>query len=41
MQQPEHRKVTAVVVLRHAAMCFAIQDSLWAKYKFGDMFKVN
>jgi len=32
---------TAVVVLRHSAMCFAIQDSLWAKYKFGDMFKVT
>jgi intracellular sulfur oxidation DsrE/DsrF family protein len=32
---------TAVVVLRHAAMCFAIQDSLWAKYKFGDIFKVT
>src|ERR1700712_1347552 len=32
---------TAVVVLRHNAMCFAIQDSLWAKYKFGDIFKVT
>ncbi len=32
---------TAVVVLRHAAMCFAVQDSLWAKYKFGDIFKVT
>jgi len=32
---------TAVVVLRHSAMCFAIQDSLWAKYKFGEMFKVT
>ena len=32
---------TAVVVLRHSAMCFAIQDSLWAKYKFGDVFKVT
>jgi len=32
---------TAVVVLRHSAVCFAIQDSLWAKYKFGDIFKVT
>ncbi len=32
---------TAVVVLRHSAMCFALQDNMWAKYKFGEMFKVN
>src|ERR1700733_13099124 len=32
---------TAVVVLRHGAIPFALQDNLWAKYKFGEMFKVN
>jgi hypothetical protein len=32
---------TAVVVLRHSAIPYAMQDSMWAKYKFGEMFKVN
>jgi intracellular sulfur oxidation DsrE/DsrF family protein len=32
---------TEVVVLRHNAFAFALQDSMWAKYKFGEMFKVN
>jgi intracellular sulfur oxidation DsrE/DsrF family protein len=32
---------TAVVVLRHSAIPFALQDNLWAKYKLGEMFKVN
>lgn len=31
---------TAVVVLRHSAIPYAIQDNLWAKYKFGEMFKI-
>jgi intracellular sulfur oxidation DsrE/DsrF family protein len=31
----------AVVILRHEAIPFAIQDSLWAKYKFAEMFKVG
>jgi hypothetical protein len=31
----------AVVILRHNAICFAMQDSLWAKYKFADLFKVG
>ena len=31
----------AVVILRHEAIPFAMQDSLWAKYKFADMFKVG
>ena len=33
--------VTAVVVLRHEAIPFAMEDRLWAKYKFGNLFKVN
>ncbi|HVM87281.1 MAG TPA: hypothetical protein VMT76_03770 [Puia sp.] len=32
---------TAVVVLRHESIPFAMQDSLWAKYKFAEMFKVK
>jgi len=30
-----------VVVLRHNAIPFAMDNSLWTKYKFGDVFKVN
>jgi intracellular sulfur oxidation DsrE/DsrF family protein len=33
--------LTAVVVLRHNAIPLAMQDSVWAKYKFGDAFKVT
>jgi len=29
-----------VVVLRHEAIPFAMEDRLWAKYKFGEVFKV-
>jgi hypothetical protein len=32
---------TAVVILRHAAIPLAMQDSLWAKYKFGEMFNIK
>lgn len=32
---------SAVVVLRHGAIPFAMQDSLWTKYNFGEVFKVN
>ncbi len=31
---------SAVVVLRHNAFAYSLEDSLWAKYKFGEMFKV-
>ncbi len=30
-----------VVVLRHNSIPFAMNDSLWAKYKFGEMFKID
>lgn len=30
-----------VVVLRHTAIGYAMQDNLWAKYNFGDLFKAN
>ena len=30
-----------VVVLRHEAIPYAMGDDLWAKYKFGEMFKIH
>ena len=30
-----------VVVLRHEAIPYAMEDSLWAKYKFGEAFKIT
>jgi intracellular sulfur oxidation DsrE/DsrF family protein len=30
-----------VVILRHAAIPYAMEDKLWAKYKFGELFKAN
>ena len=30
-----------VVILRHDAIGYAMQDSLWTKYKFGEMFKAD
>lgn len=32
---------SVVVVLRHDAIPYAMEDRLWAKYKFGEMFKAN
>ena len=31
----------AVVILRHAAIPLAMEDRLWTKYKFGEVFKVD
>jgi intracellular sulfur oxidation DsrE/DsrF family protein len=31
----------AVVVLRHASIPIAFKDEMWAKYKFGEFFKVT
>ncbi len=33
--------ISAVVVLRHNAIPFAMKDELWTKYKFGETFKVT
>ncbi len=30
-----------VVILRHNAIPYAMQNSLWEKYKFGEMFKID
>lgn len=32
---------SAVVVLRHESIPLAMEDRLWAKYKFGEVFKLN
>lgn len=35
------RDVSCVVVFRHDAYCYALQDRLWAKYKLGELQKVD
>ena len=32
---------SVVVVLRHDAIPYAFEDKIWAKYKFGEMFKAD
>jgi len=32
---------SAVIVLRHGAIPIAMQDAMWAKYKLGEVFKLN
>jgi intracellular sulfur oxidation DsrE/DsrF family protein len=32
---------SVVVVLRHDAIPYAMEDQLWAKYKFGELFKAD
>jgi intracellular sulfur oxidation DsrE/DsrF family protein len=34
-------QTTAVVILRHAAIPLAMNDALWAKYNFGEMFGIK
>ena len=33
--------MTAVTVLRHSAIAYALEDRLWAKYKLGEFFKIQ
>jgi intracellular sulfur oxidation DsrE/DsrF family protein len=35
------QNIGCVVVLRHEAIPFAMEDRLWAKYKFGEVFKID
>ncbi|WP_373513782.1 twin-arginine translocation signal domain-containing protein [Persicitalea sp.] len=35
------KDMTAMVVLRHNAIPFAMEDKLWAKYKFGEVFNIT
>lgn len=32
---------SAVVILRHGAIGFALNDAMWAKYKLGEAFKID
>jgi len=34
-------ELTALVVFRHHGICLAMEDRIWEKYKFGEMFKVT
>jgi hypothetical protein len=36
-----NKDCSVVVVLRHSAMGYAMEDRLWAKYKLGELFKAN
>lgn len=35
------KDMTAMVVLRHNAIPFAMEDRLWSKYKFGEVFTIT
>jgi intracellular sulfur oxidation DsrE/DsrF family protein len=35
------KDATAVVILRHNAIPFAMEDRLWDKYKLGEFFKIT
>jgi intracellular sulfur oxidation DsrE/DsrF family protein len=35
------KNCSVVVVLRHDAIPYAMEDRLWAKYKFGEVFKID
>jgi intracellular sulfur oxidation DsrE/DsrF family protein len=35
------KDLSAVTVLRHNAICMAMNDSIWAKYKLGEQFEVT
>jgi len=37
----EEKDCTAVVVLRHTAIPYALEDRLWAKYNLGQVFKID
>jgi hypothetical protein len=37
----EDKDVGCFVVFRHDAIPFAMEDRLWEKYKFGEVFKIN
>lgn len=38
---PTDLEKSVIVVLRHSAIPYAMEDALWAKYKFGEVFKVT
>jgi len=34
-------EITAMTVIRHSAIAFALKSSLWKKYKLGEFFEIN
>jgi intracellular sulfur oxidation DsrE/DsrF family protein len=41
MTGTQEKDSSVVVILRHEAIPYAMEDRLWEKYKFGEVFKVN
>ncbi len=41
MTGAEEKDCTAMVILRHAAIPYAMDHSLWKKYNFGEVFKAD
>jgi intracellular sulfur oxidation DsrE/DsrF family protein len=41
MSGASQKDVGIIVVLRHSAIPYAMEDKLWAKYNFGEVFKVD
>jgi intracellular sulfur oxidation DsrE/DsrF family protein len=37
----DEKDCTAMVILRHDAIPYAMQDNLWKKYNFGELFKAD
>jgi hypothetical protein len=37
----DEKDCSVVIVLRHNAIPYVLDDPLWAKYKLGEMFKIN
>lgn len=41
MTGTQEKDMGVVVILRHDAIPYAMDSSLWTKYKFGEVFKIN
>lgn len=41
MTGTQEKEMGVVVVLRHEAIPYALDNSLWTKYKLGEVFKIN
>jgi hypothetical protein len=41
MTGSDEKDCTAMVILRHSAIPYAMQSDLWRKYNFGEVFKAN
>jgi intracellular sulfur oxidation DsrE/DsrF family protein len=37
----QDRDLSGVIVVRHAAMVLAFNDTIWSKYKFGETYKIT